>query len=440
MEEEIFNQQIEAAQQRLHELWQRTRESPSLPHPQETLTMEALQELSTVLEELQVATEELQQRNEQLAIACETVKAERQRYQELFEFAPDGYIVTNTSGIVQEANRTAASLLNRSQNSLIGKPMAIFVAKEDRKTFRDILTELNHFPQLHDWEVRLQPSKGQPFPAALNVAAIRDRCGNLIGLRWLVRDITERHKQAEQTRKALEQEKELSNLKSRFIRAASHEFRTPLTIISMSAELLERYKHKLSDVQKDSHFQKIRAASKQMARLLNDILLLDKTEAGKLELNPIPVDLVEFSRELVEELQLSIGSQHAITFIHQGQCANAYLDKKLLRQIIDHLLSNAIKYSPRGGKVHFELICQDREAIFQIQDEGIGIPKEDQRRLFERFHRGTNVGTISGTGLGLTIVKECVDLHDGAIAVESEVGSGTTFTVKLPLNQLSQNR
>ncbi|HEY9301664.1 MAG TPA: sensor histidine kinase, partial [Phormidium sp.] len=175
-------------------------------------------------------------------------------------------------------------------------------------------------------------------------------------------------------------------------------------------------------------------------RLLNDILLLDKTEAGKLELNPIPVDLVEFSRELVEELQLSIGSQHAITFIHQGQCANAYLDKKLLRQIIDHLLSNAIKYSPRGGKVHFELICQDREAIFQIQDEGIGIPKEDQRRLFERFHRGTNVGTISGTGLGLTIVKECVDLHDGAIAVESEVGSGTTFTVKLPLNQLNQNR
>jgi signal transduction histidine kinase len=131
---------------------------------------------------------------------------------------------------------------------------------------------------------------------------------------------------------------------------------------------------------------------------------------------------------LIEEIQLT-ANKHIIVFCTQEQSTNAYLDEKLLWHILCNLLSNAIKYSPQGGTVHFDLVCKQGEAIFQVRDEGIGIPIADQAQLFNSFYRASNVGTISGTGLGLAIVKKFVDLHGGQIAVESQVGVGTTFTV-----------
>jgi signal transduction histidine kinase len=143
--------------------------------------------------------------------------------------------------------------------------------------------------------------------------------------------------------------------------------------------------------------------------------------------------LEQFCRQLVEELQISTGEKHEIVFRSKGEFSEAVLDESLLRHIFTNLLSNAIKYSPAGGTVRFELIHQDETAIFQIQDEGIGIPPEDQKRLFQPFDRAKNVGKIPGTGLGLAIVKKCVEAHGGQISVTSEVGVGTTFTVMLPL-------
>jgi len=136
----------------------------------------------------------------------------------------------------------------------------------------------------------------------------------------------------------------------------------------------------------------------------------------------------------VEEMQIST-STHTIDFRIQGQCSDTYMDEKLLRHILSNLLSNAIKYSPQGGTVRFSLNCELADMIFEVQDEGIGIPASDQMQLFDSFHRASNVGTISGTGLGLSIVKKSVDLHGGTIVVKSQVGSGTTFTVKLPSNK-----
>ncbi|HEY9798299.1 MAG TPA: sensor histidine kinase, partial [Leptolyngbyaceae cyanobacterium] len=130
-------------------------------------------------------------------------------------------------------------------------------------------------------------------------------------------------------------------------------------------------------------------------------------------------------------------SEHSISFNSQGSCREAYLDEKLLRQFLTNLLSNAIKYSPKGGTIQFDLVCDRDRATFCIRDQGIGIPPEDQAQLFDAFQRSSNVGTISGTGLGLTIAKKCVDIHKGQIAVESEVGVGTTFTVTLPLSSQS---
>ncbi len=153
--------------------------------------------------------------------------------------------------------------------------------------------------------------------------------------------------------------------------------------------------------------------------------------------------MVKFCRNLVEELQLGIRTNHKIvlqTDIATSVNTNVYIDEKLLRQILSNLLSNAIKYSPQGCAVYLNIAFQNGMIVFQIKDEGIGIPPEDQEHLFESFHRAKNVGNISGTGLGLAIVKKCVEVHGGQIAVESEVAVGTTFTVKIPLNLLIVNK
>ena len=170
-----------------------------------------------------------------------------------------------------------------------------------------------------------------------------------------------------------------------------------------------------------------------MTQLLNDVLLIGQAEVGKLDFSPQTIDLNQFCRDLVEEMQISTQS-HKIAWNSEGSCINANIDEKLLRHILSNLLANALKYSPQGGVVHFELICTPQAAIFRVQDSGIGIPLAEQANLFDSFYRASNVGTISGTGLGLAIVKKSVDLHDGKIAVESEIGVGTTFTVTLPLN------
>jgi signal transduction histidine kinase len=232
----------------------------------------------------------------------------------------------------------------------------------------------------------------------------------------------------------LDTEKELSELKSRFVSIASHEFRTPLATILSSTELIEHYSHKWSEEKKLTHIQRIQTAVRHMTQMLNDVLLIGKAEAGKLEFNPTPLALTQFCCNLVEEMQLT-ANNHTIIFHSQGQYTNICMDEKLLRHILSNLLSNAIKYSPKASTVHFDLVCEQEKAVFRIQDQGIGIPIADQAQLFNSFHRASNVGTISGTGLGLAIVKKSVDLHEGDITINSEVGVGTTFSVMLPLKK-----
>jgi len=249
-------------------------------------------------------------------------------------------------------------------------------------------------------------------------------------------------KQAEgEIRKSLLRERELNRLKSNFISMVSHELRTPLSSIILSADLLENYGQQCSEEKKQTYFRRIQNSTKRITQLLENVLLLGQAEAGKLDFNPKPMNLERFCQDLVEELQPDEGSQHSIVYISQGNCElaymDAYMDEKLLHHILGNLLCNAIKYSPQGGTVRFELSTEAKEAVFKVQDMGIGIPQADQSKLFEPFHRATNVGKISGTGLGLSIAKQCVDLHCGQITVQSEMGVGTTFTVRLPLSQLT---
>lgn len=236
-------------------------------------------------------------------------------------------------------------------------------------------------------------------------------------------------------RETLAQEKEVSELKSSIITTVSHEYRTPLTTIASSAELLQAYRHKWDEDKQLKHFQRIQSAVQHMVALVDDVLFLNKAEFEKQEFQPTLIDLISFFHEVVDELQSTGEDKYHLTFTHQNDCPPFYLDATLLKQILTNLLSNAIKYSPNGGKVQLKLTWEDNKVIFQVKDEGIGIPKKDQLKLFKSFSRASNVGTIAGTGLGLSIVKKCVDLHGGQIAFESEVGVGTSFTITLPISR-----
>lgn len=250
-----------------------------------------------------------------------------------------------------------------------------------------------------------------------------------------LRDYLEQLRNLEsQLREALDREKEVSDLKSRIIFTISHEYRTPLMTILSSVELLEKYRHRLNDSQQVKHFWRIQSAVKHMTNLVNDLLFINQAEFERLDFRPVLLNLVTFCQELVCPIQSTISAKHRLIFSSKRDWEPISGDPKILRQIITNLISNAIKYSPDGGTILVQLNGDKEKVILQIIDQGIGIPEEDQPKLFESFSRASNVGIIPGTGLGLSIVKSCVDLHGGKIHLESEVGVGTTFTITLPKN------
>jgi signal transduction histidine kinase len=232
---------------------------------------------------------------------------------------------------------------------------------------------------------------------------------------------------------ALEQERELKELKSRFVSMVSHEFRSPLNIISGFAHLLE--KRDLPSERRADFSQRIQMAVKSMTALLDDVLALGKVEASVLAANTALLALEPFCRNLIEEIKVGMGSNHMLQLDCEDECFTVRVNEALLRQVLTNLLSNAIKYSAPQSTVWLKLQCQAEVVIFQVQDEGIGISPTDQVRLFESFYRASNVGRIPGTGLGLAIVKQVVEQAGGTISVTSEVNVGTTFTVTLPISQ-----
>jgi signal transduction histidine kinase len=244
-----------------------------------------------------------------------------------------------------------------------------------------------------------------------------------------------------ETHQELLREQEINELKTRFINTASHEFRTPLGIISSSAGLLEDYDHKLDITKKRKHFRQIQGSVKHMTTLLEDILLINQTDAGKLNCKRSALDLIVFCQDLVDELVISKDAENRIVMtissldsnIDLGDGFSIWLDPKLTRQILTNLLSNSIKYSFHDSKIEFDIQVNTSNITFRVSDCGIGISEADRASLFEAFHRGSNVSNIQGTGLGLSIVKRCVDLHGGTISVTSEIGVGTNFIVNLPI-------
>ncbi|WP_445214801.1 PAS domain-containing sensor histidine kinase [Brasilonema sp. UFV-L1] len=326
----------------------------------------------------------------------------------------------------------------RSCESLYSNPNSWLEAvhPEDRKRVVTNIQQNIYSSYHHEYRIK-QPGGSvrwiwdSSFP-------VYNNCGEIYRRVRITQDITER-KQAEETRLALEKEREINQLKSEFIIIASHEFRTPLTTILLSCDFLKNSSEQLSYEKKERYLNKIKSNVKYLNEILEDVLIVSTSEAGKLKFEPTPIDLSSFCLDLIEQLQMSAGEKYHLNFVEQCDYSSQrkeflWLDEKLLRHILTNLLSNAIKYSPQGGTIQFQLICDQKSVIFRIQDEGIGIPEKDLPKLFTSFFRSCNTGNIPGTGLGLTIVKNAVELHGGQITVESQLDVGTIFTVILPLN------
>ena len=371
--------------------------------------------------------EELRLREEQFRQLTENIR------EVFFLILPDLSQILYISPAYEELwGRTTQSLYEQPKSWLDS------VHPEDRDRLRPALTSHLQEVQDFDQEYRVVRPDGSVRWVWVRAFHILNSVGVSERIAGIAEDVTERKLAEVEILNALSKEKELGDLKSRFISITSHEFRTPLATIMSTAELLEYYEWTKQEEVEQLHL--IQEAVKHMLQLLEDSLFIGTAEAGQVRFNPEPLDLNEFCQELVAEIQRGMSLnptpsdiQHTLTLVCRGHRFLACMDKKLLRQLLSNLLCNATKYSPAGGQVHLKLTCQDDKAIFQIEDQGIGIPREDQSRLFEFFYRAKNVGAIAGTGLGLAIVKTCVDLHRGEIAVESEVGRGTRFTVSLPL-------
>lgn len=335
-------------------------------------------------------------------------------------------------------NPQILDLIGYTPSEVISHSFLDFMSEDEAIRFDTVLrctiAERQSFQNL---EITLQHKEGHPVVLEASATPVFDSEEIWQGYWGIARDITHRKQIEREMRRALTKEKELGELKNRFISMASHEFRTPLTTILASAESLEHYRHRWDDSKILIYLHRIQKTVKHMNGLLDDVLTVGKANADKLSCTLAPLQLLDFCNELVSEHQLDESKQKRINFTYIGANKPVLADEKLLRHILSNLLSNALKYSPPSTQPKFTVNVTDSRVELSVSDQGIGIPEHDLKRLFEPFHRAANVGTIPGTGLGLAIVKKSVDAHGGSIEVESIEGNGTTFTIHLFLKSAS---
>ncbi|MBD1862438.1 MULTISPECIES: ATP-binding protein [Trichocoleus] len=364
--------------------------------------------------------------------AQQALRENEERFRSLIENALDLIVVLAIDGTIQYTSPSSKTLFGYEPEAIAATNIFKYLHPEDishvRQTFQNVIaqpgvTATAEFRCHHqDGSWRLLEASGKHFVEPSGTTRIIVNA----------RDSTER-RQAEEMRKALETEKELSELRSRFYSMMSHEFRSPLTAIQMTAQLMRDHSQAFEVNKQKECFQRILNATKRLGHLVDDVLVIGKAESGKFQVAPVPLDLSAFCQELITEFQLTSGKEHQIVFSYEGDGSDVAIDEEILRHVLSNLLANAIKYSPANTKIQFELQQKRDVAIIQVQDQGMGIPPEDLPHLFEPFHRASNVDRIPGTGLGLAIAKKFTELQGGIITATSELGVGTNFIVTLPL-------
>lgn len=371
----------------------------------------------------------------------------RERVESVLNSSADAIILATPEGRVQQTNPQFNVAFACEIDAYFGRHLAALLHPDSVPALEAALDAVLEHHERQHLEVLAARRDGTAFYADLGLSAVAPSRGAAAnGIVCIVRDITQRKQAEAELIKALERERELGELKSRFVSMASHEFRTPLATILASADTLRTYRTRMTPEAIEHRFDKIAAEVQHMTALIEQVLLVGRAEAGRVEFHPETVDVVAFCTELLDHLgrnerAASSAERHILAFQAAGEWVQVRADTRLLRQIVSNLVSNAIKYSPAGSQIDIRLDCTRPESFtLEVQDHGIGIPDADQAHLFEPFHRAANVGTIPGTGLGMNIIRHSVELHGGTITFTSAENAGSTFTVTLPNAVSSDNQ
>ncbi|MDZ8050551.1 MAG: ATP-binding protein [Aulosira sp. ZfuVER01] len=372
-------------------------------------------------------------------LECE-LRENRDQLATLLNSMSDAVIATDERGLVTFMNPASETLTGWQKEDALGTEVSKIFNLVDEVTDATIENPVTKVLREHNVVylgdyISLISKDGRRVPIGDSASPLMRRPDQVNGVVVVFWDMSER-RQTELLEQALEKEQEVNRLKSLFISTVSHEFRNPLTVIQTAIELIEIQGTNLSEAKRKTYVKRIQSAVQTMKHLMEDVLFMGRSEAGKLGFNPGPINLEAFCRDLIEEFSLIESDLHKFVFTSNNDFTEAWMDERLLHYMLGNLLSNAVKYSPTGGTIHLDLRCNPVEGrvTFRVQDQGIGIPEADKNRLFESFYRASNVKLIQGNGLGLVIVKRCVEAHNGEISVTSQVGVGTTFTIILPLN------
>lgn len=384
-------------------------------------------EIMQLIEEVNQYANQLEQR---VVERTHELNRAKERAEAILSNSSDAIILTDAVGKIQQTNHSFNTQLGYDVDELFGCELTTILAPESGDRFTTVLSDVTSNKQSRRMEILVHRKDGTQLPVDIALSSFAEK--EQTGLVFSLRDITEQKQLEYELREAFQRQKELIELKTRFVSMVSHEYRTPLAAIMTSSTILQDYNDRLTDERRKAHFSTIQTQVHRLTDLLEQVLQINKAESVGLELNLEDIDMVAFCRELVENMR-QLNGQRRIEFIVIGQPVLFNADMKLMRQIINNLMSNALKYSPIEGIIWVTLSFETEQLLLEVQDEGIGIPKEDQKQLFTMYHRAKNVGNIQGTGLGLVIIKQAVEAHEGTISVESQVGKGTTFQVALPL-------
>ncbi|MEO7212671.1 PAS domain-containing sensor histidine kinase [Mucilaginibacter sp.] len=381
----------------------------------------------------------------------------------IIQNAIDGIITIDERGLIETINPAACMLFSYTPEEVIGKNVSFLMPPPDRTQHDEYLRRYQHTGVPHiigiGREVTGLRKDGTTFPFRLGVSEV-EYSGRKI-YNGFIHDLSKQKEAEEQLKDyaahleevveertqslrktvlalqdakeevslSLEKEKELGQLKSRFVSMASHEFRTPLSAIQLSASLIDKYSQPFESEHITKHVGKIKNAIGNLTTILNDFLSLEKLEAGKVEPTFSLFDLVKLSEEITEEMQMVAKQNQHIIYQHTGKESMVTLDQNLLKNCIFNLIANAIKYSGENTFIEFNTEINEQGCNVMIKDNGIGIPERDQKHLFEPFFRAHNTGNIPGTGLGLNIVARYTRLMHGNVEFKSTVNQGTSFTI-----------
>ncbi len=373
-------------------------------------------------------TSELEQRVSERTAELHRVK---ERVEAILNSSSEAILMVSDQGEIRQTNRAFNSLFGYDIDAVFGQSLMVVADSGDQAQLEQAIPQVIVERQIVRLELTAITRDGATFDAEVMMSPIAEVDDRVLSLVCSLRDITARKRVEQELRHALEGERDLSELKTRFITTASHEFRTPLAMIMTSSDILKTYFNRLTDEQRRARIERIQTEVRNITRVLDDLLTLSRT-GSDLMCEPVMLDAKTLCEQVIADLMMQDAANQRIGFETVGEPTTGLLDPRLTRRILVNVISNALKFSRPESTIRVTLTCQPDQKIFEVHDEGFGIPEADQERLFQAFHRAKNAGVKGGTGLGLAIVKHAVEAHGGSIRFSSQLGVGTTFTVTIP--------